>query len=160
MPIKKLDRIDRRILEEIQRNGSISNLELAEKINLSPSPCSRRVRQLQDAGVIDKQVTLLNPKALGLPLSIYIHVSLEKQRPHILSSFERCICTYSEVLECVLITGSDADYLLKVMMPDMTYYEHFLLHELNQIEGVASIRTSFVMRHVISRTELPLSHIT
>ena len=159
MPIKKLDRIDRKILEEIQRDGNISNLELAEKVNLSPSPCSRRVRQLQDAGIIEKQVTLLNKNALGLPLTVYIHVSLEKQLPKTLENFERTISTYNEVLECALITGSDADYLLKVLMPDMSYYEKFLLKELNQIEGVSSIRTSFVMRQVISRTELPLSHI-
>lgn len=159
MPIKKLDRIDRKILEEIQRNGDISNLELAEKVNLSPSPCSRRVRQLEEAGIIDRQVTLLNQDALGLPLTVYIHVSLEKQLPKTLENFERSITSYNEVLECALITGSDADYLLKVLMPDMSYYEKFLLKELNQIEGVSSIRTSFVMRQVISRTELPLSHI-
>ncbi|MEH6578673.1 MAG: Lrp/AsnC family transcriptional regulator [Amphritea sp.] len=158
--MKKLDRIDRKILEEIQRNGNISNLELAEKVNLSPSPCSRRVRQLEDAGIIEKQVTLLNKNALGLPLTVYIHVSLEKQLPKTLENFEHCISTYSEVLECALITGSDADYLLKVLMPDMSYYEKFLLKELNQIEGVSSIRTSFVMRQVLSRTELPLSHIS
>ncbi|WP_432472855.1 Lrp/AsnC family transcriptional regulator [Amphritea sp. HPY] len=159
MPSKKLDRIDRKILEEIQRNGNISNLELAEKVNLSPSPCSRRVRQLEEAGIIDRQVTLLNQNALGLPLTVYIHVSLEKQLPKTLENFERSITSYNEVLECALITGSDADYLLKVLMPDMSYYEKFLLKELNQIEGVSSIRTSFVMRQVISRTELPLSHI-
>ena len=159
MPIKKLDRIDRRILEEIQRNGNISNLELADIVGLSPSPCSRRVRQLEDAGIIDRQVTLLNQDALGLPLTVFIHVSLDKQLPKILENFESKISTYSEVQECALITGGDADYLLKVLMPDMSYYERFLLKELNQIDGVSSIRTSFVMRRVLHRTELPLSHI-
>nr|WP_028470512.1 Lrp/AsnC family transcriptional regulator [Neptunomonas japonica] len=157
--MKKLDRIDRKILDEIQRDGNISNLELADKVGLSPSPCSRRVRQLEDAGIIDKQVTLLNQSELGLPLTIFIHVSLEKQLPKTLDNFERSISTYNEVLECSLITGSDADYLLKVVMPDMSYYEKFLLKELNQIEGVSSIRTSFVMRQVLNRTALPLSHI-
>ncbi|MGY8870422.1 MAG: Lrp/AsnC family transcriptional regulator [Pseudomonadales bacterium] len=157
--MKKLDRIDRKILDEIQRDGNISNLELADKVGLSPSPCSRRVRQLEDAGIIDKQVTLLNQNELGLPLTIFIHVSLEKQLPKTLDNFERSISTYNEVLECSLITGSDADYLLKVVMPDMSYYEKFLLKELNQIEGVSSIRTSFVMRQVLNRTALPLSHI-
>ena len=160
MSVKKLDRIDRRILEEIQRDGNISNLDLAEKVNLSPSPCSRRVRLLEEAGIIDRQVTLLNKTALGLPLTVYIHVSLEKQRPKTLENFERLITGYNEVQECALITGGDADYVLKVLMPDMSYYENFLLKELNQIDGVSSIRTSFVMRQVISRTELPLSHIT
>ncbi len=159
MPIKKLDRIDRKILEEIQRNGDISNLDLAEKVNLSPSPCSRRVKQLEEAGIIKRQVTLLDQEALGLPLTVYIHVSLEKQRPKTLENFELVITGYSEVLECALITGGDADYLLKVLMPDMSYYEKFLLKELNQIDGVSSIRTSFVMRQVIQRTELPLTHI-
>jgi Lrp/AsnC family leucine-responsive transcriptional regulator len=159
MPIKKLDRIDRKILEEIQRDGDISNLELADKVGLSPSPCSRRVRQLEEAGIIDRRVTLLNQNSLGLPLTIFIHVCLEKQLPKTLDNFERSICTYTEVIECALITGSDADYLLKVVMPDMSHYEKFLLKELNQIEGVSSIRTSFVMRHVLNRTALPLSHI-
>lgn len=160
MPIKKLDRIDRNILEQIQKNGSISNLDLAEAVGLSPSPCSRRVRQLQDAGIIDKQVTLLDQNAIGLPLTVFIHVSLDKQLPRILENFEKKIATFSEVLECSLITGGEADYLLKVVMPGMPSYEHFLLKELNQIEGVCSIRTSFVMRRVLNRTTLPLSHIS
>jgi len=159
MPNKKLDRIDRRILEEMQRDGNISNLDLAEKVGLSPSPCSRRVRQLEEAGIIDRQVTLLNQNSLGLPLTVFIHVSLDKQLPETLQNFEERIITYDEVLECALITGGDADYLLKVTMPDMSYYERFLLKELNQIEGVSSIKTSFVMRRVLNRTALPLSHI-
>lgn len=159
MPTKKLDRIDRKILEEIQRNGDISNLELAERVNLSPSPCSRRVKHLEEAGIIDRQVTLLDKEAVGLPLTVYIHVCLEKQKPNILDNFEQTIVRYDEVLECALITGSEADYILKVLMPDMSYYERFLLKELNQIDGVSSIRTSFVMRQILSRTELPLSHI-
>ncbi|MEH6825370.1 MAG: Lrp/AsnC family transcriptional regulator [Motiliproteus sp.] len=158
--MKKLDRLDRRILEEIQTHGDISNLELAEKIGLSPSPCSRRVRQLQQAGLIEKQVTLLNQHALGLPLTIYIHVNLSSQLTETLDNFEAQISTYTEVLECALITGSEADYLLKVVMPDMSGYEQFLLKELNQIAGVSSIRTSFVLRHVLKRTALPLNHIT
>jgi len=160
MPTKKLDRIDQQILEEIQKNGDISNLELAERVNLSPSPCARRVKQLEDAGIIEKQVTLLNKNAVGLPMSVYIHVCLDKQKPEILDNFERIIASYEEVVECALITGSAADYILKVLMPDMSYYEKFLLKELNQIEGVSSIRTSFVMRQIVSRTELPLSHIS
>lgn len=160
MPIKKLDRIDRRILEEIQSHGDISNLDLAEKVGLSPSPCSRRVRQLADAGLIEKQVTLLNQAALGLPLTIYIQVNLSSQQSGILENFEATVASYSEVLECALVTGSEADYLMKVVMPDMTHYEQFLLKQLNQIDGVSSIRTSFVLRQVTKRTELPLKHIS
>lgn len=159
MPSLKLDRIDRRILAELQRDSSISNLDLAEKVGLSPSPCARRVRQLQDAGIIDRQVTLLDQEALGLPLTIYVQVSLTNQATGILENFERQILSFDEVMECALITGSDADYLLKVVMPDMAYYEHFLLKKLNQIDGVASIRTSFSLRRVVLRTELPLGHL-
>ncbi|WP_454892286.1 Lrp/AsnC family transcriptional regulator [Aestuariirhabdus haliotis] len=159
MPNKPFDRIDRQILHEIQKNGNISNLELAERVGLSPSPCSRRVRLLQEAGIIDRQVTLLDQEALGLSLTIYINVNLGNQLSSRLDNFEARIAEYDEVLECALVTGSDADYFLKVVMPDMATYERFLLKELNQIEGVTSIRTSFVLRQVLQRTELPLSHI-
>ena len=159
MPIKKLDRIDRRILEEIQADGSISNLELAERIGLSPSPCSRRVKQLQDSGIISRQVTLLDQQALGLPIAIYVHVCLDNQSPERLENFDDIVGSYPEVVECALITGSDADYLLKVLMPDMAYYQNFLLNKLNKIKGVRSIKTSFVLRQIIQRTELPLTHI-
>ena len=159
MPTKKLDRIDRRILEEIQADGSISNLELAERVGLSPSPCSRRVKQLQDSGIISRQVTLLDQEALGLPISIYIHVCLDHQAPERLENFDETVSSYPEVVECALITGGDADYLLKVVMPDMAYYQNFLLNKLNRIKGVSSIRTSFVLRQVTQRTTLPLNHI-
>lgn len=157
---KQFDRIDRRILEVLQRNANISNLELAEQIGLSPSPCARRVKLLEDAGIINRQVTLLNQSALGLDLTIYVQVCLECQIPERLENFERKILNYDEVLECALITGSEADFMLKVVMPDMAYYEHFLLNELNRIEGVTSIRTSFVLRQVKTRTELPLNHLS
>ena len=159
MPNGDLDRIDRRILAEIQADGAISNLELAERVGLSPSPCSRRVRQLTERGLINKQVTLLNPELLGLSLTIYIQVHLANQQSATLENFETRIAAFDEVQECALVTGSDADYLLKVVMPDMAHYEKFLLKELNQIDGIASIRTSFVLRQVLSRTELPLKHI-
>ena len=114
----KLDRMDRRILEEIQADGSISNLELAERVGLSPSPCARRVKLLQDGGIISRQITLLDQKKLGLPISIYISVSLDHQSPDRLENFDRNISSWPEVVECSLITGSDTDYLLKVVMPD------------------------------------------
>lgn len=157
--LKQIDRIDRKILREIQRNADISNLELAEKVGLSPSPCARRVKLLEEAGIIQQRVTLLNQAALGLDLTIYVHVCLECQIPERLENFEQKIMNYDQVLECSLITGSDADFLLKVVMPDMAAYEQFLLKELNQIKGVTSIRTSFVLRQVMQRTALPLGHI-
>jgi Lrp/AsnC family leucine-responsive transcriptional regulator len=159
MPILTLDRIDRRILEEIQSDGSISNLELAERIGLSPSPCARRVKLLREGGIIGRQITLLDQKTLGLPISIYIAVCLDNQSPSRLENFDSKVTDWPEVAECSLITGSDADYLLKVVMPDMDYYQRFLLEKLNRIEGISSIRTSFVLRKVIQRTELPLTHI-
>ena len=159
MPITKLDAMDRRILEQIQADGSISNLELAERVGLSPSPCARRVKLLQESGIISRQITLLDQNKLGLPISIYISVSLDHQSAERLSNFDNKISGWPEVIECSLITGSDTDYLLKVVMPDMDYYQRFLLDKLNQVEGVSSIRTSFVLRRVLQRTEMPLHHI-
>jgi len=159
MPIPKLDRIDRRILEEIQTDGSISNLELSERVGLSPSPCARRIKILQETGIINRQITLLDQDKLGLPISIYVMVYLENQESTRLENFDRSVSAWPEVLECSLITGSDADYLLKVAMPDMDYYQRFLLKKLNRIDGIRSIKTSFVLRKVVQRTELPLDHI-
>jgi len=159
MPIPKLDRIDRRILEEIQADGSISNLELSERVGLSPSPCARRIKILQETGIINRQITLLDQDKLGLPISIYVMVCLENQESARLENFDRSVSAWPEVLECSLITGSDADYLLKVVMPDMDYYQRFLLKKLNRIDGIRSIKTSFVLRKVVQRTELPLDHI-
>ncbi len=159
MSIPQLDRIDRRILQELQADGSLTNLDLSERIGLSASPCARRVKMLQDAGIINRQITLLNQDQLGLPISIYVMVCLENQESARLENFDRCISAWPEVLECSLITGSDADYLLKVVMPDMDYYQRFLLKKLNLVDGVRSIKTSFVLRKVVQRTELPLDHI-
>ena len=159
MPIPKLDRIDRRILEEIQADGSISNLELSERVGLSPSPCARRIKILQETGIINRQITLLDQDKLGLPISIYVMVCLENQESARLENFDRSVSAWPEALECSLITGSDADYLLKVVMPDMDYYQRFLLKKLNRIDGIRSIKTSFVLRKVVQRTELPLDHI-
>ena len=159
MPIPKLDRMDRRILEEIQTDGSISNLELAERVGLSPSPCARHVKLLQESGIISRQITVLDQKKLGLPISIYISVSLDHQSTDRLANFDSKVSSWPEVVECSLITGSDTDYLLKVVMPDMDYYQRFLLDKLNQVAGVSSIKTSFVLRQVVQRTEMPLDHI-
>jgi Lrp/AsnC family leucine-responsive transcriptional regulator len=159
MPSFKLDRMDRRILEEIQADGSISNLDLAERVGLSPSPCARRMKLLYESGIISRQITVLDQKKVGLPISIYISVSLDHQSPKRLKNFDSKVTDWPEVVECSLITGSDTDYWLKVVMPDMDYYQKFLLDKLNQIEGVSSIRTSFVLRQVVQRTALPLNHI-
>lgn len=155
----QLDRTDRRILEALQQDGGISNLELADKVGLSPSPCSRRVRQLQDAGVIERTVTLLDPAKLDLKMIAYIQISMDKHTPDRFENFENHLRQYPEVLECSLITGHTADYLLKVIVPDMDYYQAFLLGRLTRIEGVSGVHSSFVMKKVIARTALPLNHL-
>lgn len=155
----KLDRLDKRILALLQEEGSITNLELAERIGLSPSPCSRRVKQLEEAGVIERRVTLLRPKSLGLNLTAYIQISMDRHTPRRLENFQERIADYPEVLECSLITGQAADYLVKVVVPDMDAYQEFLLGKITRIEGVTGVQSSFVLRNVVSKTSLPLDHM-
>ncbi len=152
----QIDRTDRRILQEMQKNGAISNLELAEKVGLSASPCSRRVKALQDAGFIIKTVTLLDAKRLGLDLLAMISISMDRHTPERFESFESKVAAMKEVLECYLITGQSADYVLKVVVADMEAYQHFLLGKLTRIEGVTGVHSSFVMRKVIERSALPI----
>lgn len=156
----KLDRTDRRILAEIQRNGDISNLELAEKIGLSPSPCSRRVKALTEAGIIGQTVTVLNAKLLGLKLTALISISMDRHTPERFNAFEEAVKTYPEVLECLLITGSASDYQLKVIVQDMEAYQHFLLGRLTRLEGVTGVHSSFVMRDIVNTTALPLEAVS
>ena len=155
----KLDRLDKRILGEIQRNGTITNLELAERIGLSPSPCARRVKQLEDAGIILDRVTLLDPKKLDLKLTALIQISMDRHTPDRFAKFEEQIRSYAEVTECLLITGQSADYQLKVVVPDMEYYQEFLLNKITRIEGVTDVHSSFMLREVQNTTALPLNHI-
>lgn len=155
----KLDRIDKRILAEMQANGRITNLELADKVGLSPTPCSRRVRQLEESGVIERHVTLLNQARLGLNITAMISITMDRHTPERFESFERQLREFPEVVECSIVTGQSADYLLKAVLPDMTYYEEFLLGRLTRIEGVTGVHSSFVLRKVIAKTELPLEHI-
>jgi Lrp/AsnC family leucine-responsive transcriptional regulator len=154
-----LDKMDKRILEEMQKNARISNLELADKIGLSPSPCSRRVKQLEDDGWIDRQVALLNPAKLELKLVALIQVSMDLHTPERFEAFEAEIKLYPEVLECYLITGQAADYLLKVIVPDMEYFQAFLLGKLTRIKGVSGVQSSFVLRKAVDTTVLPLGHL-
>ncbi len=155
----KLDRTDKRILNEMQHNARISNLELAEKIGLSPSPCSRRVKQLEDDGYIDRHVTLLNQAKLGLKLIAMVQVSMDRHTPDRFEKFEAHIERWSEVLECYLITGQAADYLLKVIVQDMDAYQEFLLGKLTRVEGVSGVQSSFVLRKAVDKTVLPLGHL-
>jgi len=152
-----LDRTDRRILDELQKDGAISNLDLADKVGLSPSPCSRRVKALQESGIIQKTVAVLAPKAIGLDLVAMISISMDRHTPERFENFETLVSNFPEVLECYLITGSSADYLLKVIVKDMEGYQQFLLGKLTRIEGVSGVHSSFVMRKVVDSTRLPMN---
>jgi len=154
-----LDALDRRILKVIQTNGRISNLDLAELVGLSATPCARRVKRLEDEGLITGHVTLLNQSMLNLKLTAYIGISMDRHTPDRFQAFEDEVMVYPEVMECSVVTGQDADYLLKVVVPDMEYYEKFLLGRLTRIGGVAGVRSSFELRRVILRTDLPLEHL-
>jgi Lrp/AsnC family leucine-responsive transcriptional regulator len=156
----KLDRTDRRILELMQANGRISNLELADAVGLSPTPCSRRVKRLEESGIIERHVTLLNQSQLGLKLTAIIGISMDRHTPDRFENFERQVSGFPEVIECSVVTGQSADYLLKAVVPDMEYYEAFLLGKLTRIEGVTGVHSSFVLRRVVGKTELPLDHIS
>lgn len=155
----KLDRIDRHILEILQANAHTSNLELADKVGLSPTPCARRVKQLEDAGLIKRYVTLLDRDKLGLKLIAYIGITMDRHTPERFEQFEAEVNTYPEVIECSVVTGQSADYLIKAVVPDMQFYEQFLLGRLTRIPGVAGVHSSFQLRQVILRTELPLGNL-
>lgn len=154
-----LDSYDRKILEALQQNARISNLELAELIGLSPSPCSRRVKHLEDSGLISQYVTLLNPNLLALKLTALLHISMDRHVPERFARFEAQIQAYPEVLECYLITGQSADYLLKVVVADIEAYHDFLMGKITCLEGVSGVHTSFVLRRPVERTTLPLQKI-
>ncbi|WP_166368961.1 Lrp/AsnC family transcriptional regulator [Psychromonas sp. SA13A] len=152
----KLDRTDKQILRLMQSNARISNLELADSVGLSPTPCSRRVKRLEESGIIDKHVTLLKPAALGLNLTAMIGISMDRHTPERFENFEREVTSLPEVLECLIVTGQSADFLLKVVVRDMQHYEKFLLGHITKLEGVTGVHSSFVLREVIKKTALPL----
>lgn len=158
MPRRPLDTIDRHILAALQEEGRLSNLELAEKVGLSPSPCSRRVHQLEEDGFIRGYVALLDPAAIDLPVHVFVNITLEKQAEKNLQLFEQFIGQRPEVLECYLMTGS-FDYLLRVVVSDLAAYERFVLDHLTRIPGVASIKSSFALKQVQYQTALPLAHL-
>lgn len=154
--IVKLDRIDKQILQLMQNNARISNLELADSIGLSPTPCSRRVKRLEESGIIDKHVTLLKSAALGLNLTAMIGISMDRHTPERFENFEASVTALPEVLECLIVTGQSADFLLKVVVRDMQHYEQFLLGHITKLEGVTGVHSSFVLREVLKKTALPL----
>ena len=151
----KLDRSDLRILDELQRDGSLTNAELARRIGLSPSPCLARVKLLEQSGVIQRYVALAGAAALGLGLTVFISISLKTQNKATLAEFESEIALHEEVMECYLMTG-DSDYLLRVAVTDMAALERFILERLSPISGVEKIRSSFALKQVRYKTALPL----
>ena len=153
----KLDRYDQHILEVLQDDGRINNQDLADRIGLSPSPCLRRVRALEVSGLIEGYRAMVDAKKLGLSLMALIHISMDKHTPERFANFESEVTVLPEVLECLLITGQDADYQLKVVVRDMDHYQSLLLNRLTRIEGVTGVHSSFVLRRVVSRTKLAVS---
>ena len=155
----KLDGHDLRILHHLQQDSSLSNQELASRVGLSPSPCSRRVQKLEEAGIIQGHVTVLDRKALGLDLTVILQISMDRHTPERFENFEQKVMSYPEVQKCYLITGQEADYMLQVVVPDIDHYQQFLLNRITRIEGVSGVHSSFVMRRVVDNTALPLKYL-
>ncbi len=150
----QLDRYDQQILEILQNEGRINNQDLADRIGLSPSPCLRRVRALEESGLILGYRALLDAKKLGLALIAIVHISMDRHTPERFANFEASVAVLPEVLECLLITGQDADYQIKVAVRDMDHYQALLLNKLTRIEGVTGVHSSFVLRRVVDKTAL------
>ena len=155
MPKRWIDKTDIRILEELQENGRLSNVELAARVNLSPSPCLARVKAIEKSGLISRYVTLLDPLKAGLSVSVFIHIRLERQIERALETFESAIKKYPEVMECYLMTG-DSDYMIRVLVRDVQALERFIVDDLAKIRGVANIRSSVALKQVKYKTALPL----
>ncbi len=150
-----IDSTDLRILTELQNDSSLTNIELARRVHLSPSPCLTRVKSLETAGVITRYVALVNPKQLGLTLSVFISISLKEQSKSALAEFEQRIAEHDEVMECYLMTG-DSDYLIRVAVTDISALEKFILDQLSPISGIEKIRSSFALKQVRYKTALPM----
>ena len=151
-----LDRYDRRILEILQQEGRISNQDLAGRIGLSAAPCLRRVRALEEAGVIRGYHALLDAQKLGFSLMALIHIAMDTHTPERFAGLDAAVRDIPEIIECLLITGQDADYQLKVVVADMESYRALLLDRITRIPGVTGVHSSFVLRLVVDKTALPL----
>lgn len=152
-----MDRYDKAILEQLQANGRISNQELADRVGLSPSPCMRRVRALEESGFISGYKAVVEPKPLGLTLTAIIMISMDRHTPERFANFDEIVNHLPEVLECLLITGQDADYQLKVVVRDMEHYQRLLLEKITRIDGVTGVHSSFVMRSVKTNSAVPIT---
>lgn len=155
MPIHDIDDIDRKIISALQADGKITVNELAEKVGLSASPCARRVRLLEQAGVIKGYAAIIDQKKVGLPISAFASIKLERQREDALERFSKAVARWPEVVDCYLMTGQ-RDYLLRIVVRDLEAYEQFLNDKLTRLDGVASIETSFALKQVKRSEVLPL----
>ncbi|MDE0747010.1 MAG: Lrp/AsnC family transcriptional regulator [Porticoccaceae bacterium] len=153
-----LDATDWKILSILQGNAAIPNIELAERVFLSPSPCSRRVKNLEEKGYITKRVTLLDPNKAGLPVTVFIQVTLDHHVKKELDGFANQVKSWPEVMECYLMTG-EFDYLIRVITPDLQRYQEFLDQRLTQLKGISHVKSSFSLKPVCYKTELPLGHL-
>jgi len=158
MPIMSLDNTDRRILQQLQADGRLSNQELAERVSLSPSPCLRRVRALERAGVIQRYAAVLDPLRVGLELLAYVSVKLEKRGKMPVDQFTRAVQSWPEVITCFSMTG-DMDYLMRVQVENLAHYSRFIMDKLLKQPGVIDIRSNFVLERVKETTVLPLEHL-
>ena len=156
MPKPNLDAVDRKILAQLQTDGRMSLSDLAGKVGLSPSPCLRRVRILEREGVISRYVAVLDQRAVGLPVSVFVSIKLERQKQDALNQFAKAIARWPEVLECYLMTGP-RDYLLRIVAADLESYERFLKQKLTRIDGVASIESSFALEQTKYSHVLPVA---
>jgi Lrp/AsnC family transcriptional regulator, leucine-responsive regulatory protein len=152
----KLDKTDAKILRELQKDSSITNTELANRVNLPPSPCLTRVKRLEAEGLIRDYVALVDSEKLGLKLNVFISISLKAQSQELLKEFESRICAHDEVMECYLMTG-DSDYLIRVVMPDMSTLERFIVDVISPMPEVENIRSSFALKQVRYKTSLPVN---
>ena len=148
-----LDATDRRILSVLQRDGRITNADLSERVNLSPSACHRRVQQLEEAGFIDKYVALLNTRKMGKPTTVYVEITLQSQAEDLLDAFEREVARVPDILECHLMAGT-ADYLIKIMAEDTEDFARIHRQHLSRLPGVRQMQSSFALRTVVQTTAL------
>jgi DNA-binding Lrp family transcriptional regulator len=153
--VMPLDRYDKQILEALQRDGRISNVQLAALVNLSESACLRRVRALEDSGMIDRYAALVSQSKAGLSGNVFVHIGLQREEQSELAAFEEAVRNIPEVMECYLMTG-EFDYLLRIVVADMADFERLHKGALTRLPGVARVNSSVAIRTVQKRTELPL----
>ena len=150
-----MDLIDKRILWEVQRNGRLQNVDLAQKVGLSPSPCLRRVKQLEDDGIIEKYVALLNSQKINLGLTVFARIWLKGQDEKTVNAFVEAIQSMDEVVECQLMAG-DCDFFLRIMVADLDAYRQFQIQRLNKISSIQNVKTEIPLQKIKQTTALPI----